>query len=223
MVPAVPVLAGVGGTTCVSGGCDAPLMRVGLTGGIGSGKSEVARILAGLGAVVIDYDALAREVVAAGTSGFAAVVEAFGREVVGADGELDRARLADVVFADDTRRQQLNEIVHPLVRDTAAAAAAAAGAEAVVVHEIPLLVENGLASAFEAVVVVLAEVDVRVRRLVARGMTEAAARARIAVQASDDERRAAATHLIVNDAGMGDLAEQVARVWNDLTGIVAGR
>ena len=199
-------------------------MRVGLTGGIGAGKSEVARRLARLGAVVVDYDVLAREVVAAGTPGHQAVVDAFGPAVLGPDGELDRAELAAAVFGDDAARARLNAIVHPLVGARAAELHAAVGDERIVVHDIPLLVENGLAPAFDAViVVVVADPETQVRRLVARGMAEADARARIAVQASNEQRIAVATHLIENDAGMDELEVRVAEVWHDLTGSVATR
>jgi len=199
-------------------------MRVGLTGGIGAGKSEVARRLAAHGAVVIDYDRLAREVVAPGSPGLAAVVAELGDDVLAADGSLDRERVAALVFADPAARGRLNAIVHPLVGALAAQGHAAAGPNAVVVHDIPLLVENGLAPAFDAVVVVIAgDPERQVRRLVARGLSEADARARIAVQASDEQRLAVATQVIVNDGGMSDLDAQVEAVWQELRADVAGR
>ncbi len=198
-----------------------PAMRVGLTGGIGSGKSEVARRLAARGAVVIDYDLLAREVVEPGSEGLQAVVEAFGTEILDADGRLDRERLASAVFSDDAARAVLNAIVHPRVGARAAERAREAPPDAVVVHDIPLLVENGLAPAFDAVVVVVAEPETQVRRLVARGLSEGDAQARMAVQATDVERRAVATHVVENDGGMDELDARVGVLWQELRGTVA--
>jgi dephospho-CoA kinase len=194
------------------------VLRVGLTGGIGSGKSEVARLFARHGAVVVDSDALAREVVAPGTPGLAAVVEAFGPEVLRPDGSLDRERLAALVFADPEARARLNAIVHPLVGAAAAARVAAAPPDAVVVHDVPLLVEAGLAGGFDAVVVVDAPVEVRLDRLTGRrGMARADAEARIAAQATREQRLAVADHVIVNDGTLDRLAERVAEVWAALT------
>ena len=185
-------------------------MRVGLTGGVASGKSTVSAILAELGAVVIDADLLAREVVAPGTEGLAAVVEVFGPDVLGPDGGLDRPRLGALVFADPERRRALESIIHPRVRARAAEIEAAAPAGAVVVHDIPLLAETGQAASFEAVVVVDVPVEVQVDRMVrVRGMSEADARARIAAQADRDARLAVATYVGENT---GDLAELRARV-----------
>lgn len=198
-------------------------MRVGLTGGIGSGKTEVARRLAALGAVVIDYDVLAREVVAPGTPGLAAVVAEFGDAVLDGSGALDRARLAAVVFADEAARRRLNAIVHPLVGARAAQIEAQAAPEAVVVHDIPLLVEGELAAAFDAVVVVVADPQTQVARLVGRGLDEADARARIGVQASAAERAAVATHLVANESGLSELDDRVRRLWAELTDHVADR
>lgn len=192
-------------------------MRVGLTGGVGSGKSTVARLLAQHGAVVIDADAIAREVVEPGTPGFAAVVAAFGRSVVGPDGRLDRPALAAIVFADERRRAELNAIVHPLVAQRTVELAAAAPADAVVVHDIPLLVENDMAAGFDFVVVVEARVDIRLARLAARGMSETDARERMAAQATDGQRRAAADAVIVNDGPLTDLKHQVDEVWKQLS------
>lgn len=199
-------------------------MRVGLTGGIGSGKSEVARRLRAHGAVVVDYDQLARDVVGAGTPGQAAVVAEFGPEVLAADGELDRERLAQLVFGDEDARGRLNAIVHPLVRARAAEAAAQVPDGGVVVHDIPLLVESGLAPAFDTVVVVTAPVETRVRRLVTRrGMSEEAALARVRAQASDEDRLAAATHVVSNDGDLEALDAQVERVWEEIQRYVADR
>lgn len=189
------------------------VLRIGLTGGIGSGKSTVSRLLADRGAVVIDADAIAREVVAPGTPGLAAVVEAFGEDVVDDDGALDRPALASVVFADPEARARLDAVVHPLVRARAMELAAAAPPDAVVVNDVPLLAETGQASSYDLVVVVEADVDTRVARLVQRGLTAEDARARIAVQATDDERRAIADVVLDNSGTPEQLAEQVERFW----------
>ncbi|HEX8004047.1 MAG TPA: dephospho-CoA kinase [Mycobacteriales bacterium] len=193
------------------------MLRVGLTGGIGSGKSEVAALLAGHGAYVIDSDVLAREVVAPGTPGLAAVVEEFGEGVLAPDGTLDRAALAAVVFGDPDARARLNAIVHPLVGAAAAERYAAAPPDAVVVHDVPLLVEAGMVPLFDVVVVVDAPEDVRLARLARRGLTEADARARIAAQASREERNAAATYVVTNDGTLDDLRDRVAELWRILT------
>jgi len=191
-------------------------MRVGLTGGLGAGKSTVAALLAEHGAVIIDADALAREVVRAGTPGFAAVVERFGPGVVGADGELDRARLAEIVFADEAAREDLNGIVHPLVGQRSAQLMAGAQAGAIVVYDVPLLAENDLAGGFDVVVVVEADLAVRLRRLADRGLTEAQARARIDAQASDEQRRAVAHEVVRNDGDREQLATRVNQLWTRL-------
>jgi dephospho-CoA kinase len=189
------------------------VLRIGLTGGIGSGKSTVSRLLADRGAIVVDADVIAREVVEPGTPGLAAVVEAFGAGVLGGDGSLDRPALASVVFADPEARARLDAIVHPLVRARATQLAAAAPADAVVVHDVPLLAETGQAASYDLVVVVEADVDTRVARLVQRGLTAEDARARIAVQATDDERRAIADVVLDNSGTPEQLAEQVDRFW----------
>jgi dephospho-CoA kinase len=192
------------------------MLRVGLTGGIGAGKSAVAATLAGLGAVVIDADRLAREVVAPGTDGLAEVVAAFGPAVRAADGGLDRPALGARVFGDDAARQTLERIIHPRVRARSAALAAAAPPDAVVVNDVPLLVETGQAPTYHLVVVVEADEEVRVQRLVRdRGMTRAAAQARIAAQASDAARRAAADVLLHNDGTPADLRAAVHGLWHD--------
>lgn len=193
-------------------------MRVGLTGGVGSGKSTVAALLAAHGAVIIDADAIAREVVEPGTPGFDAVVAEFGNAVVGPDGRLDRPALAAIVFSDEARRAQLNAIVHPLVGQRTVELAQAAPPDAVVVYDIPLLVENDMAGGFEFVIVVLADVDVRLARLEARGMAEADARERMAAQASDEQRRAAADAVIDNNGSLDDLRARVDEVWQRMTG-----
>jgi dephospho-CoA kinase len=187
---------------------------VGLTGGIGAGKSAVARRLADRGAVVIDADVLAREVVASGTAGLDEVVDAFGPGVLGADGVLDRPALGTRVFADEAARRRLEGIIHPRVRARSAELAAAAPPDAIVVEDVPLLVEAGLAPTYHLVVVVEADQEVRVRRLVdTRGMTPEAARARIAAQADDARRRDAADALLRNDGSLNDVDAWVQRLW----------
>jgi len=188
-------------------------MCIGLTGGIGSGKSTVSALLAARGAVVIDADRIAREVVEPGTPGLAAVAEAFGPGVLTPDGSLDRPALAAIVFADPAAREKLDGIVHPLVRSRATELAAAAPEDAVVVHDVPLLVETGQAGSYDLVLVVQADPDTRIDRLVRRGLTEEDARARIAAQASDEQRRTVADVVLENDGTPEDLAEQVDRFW----------
>ena len=193
------------------------MLRVGLTGGIGSGKSTVSRRLAELGAVVIDSDVLAREVVAPGTPGYDAVVAAFGPAVVGPDGALDRAALARLVFADGGLRATLNGIVHPLVRERAAGIAARSPEDAIVVQDVPLLVEAGLAGSFDLVVVVDAPDDQRVDRLVEdRAMSPDQVRDRIAAQADRQERLDAADYVLDNSTTRAALLAQVDRLWADL-------
>jgi dephospho-CoA kinase len=186
---------------------------MGLTGGIGSGKSTVSRLMAGRGAVIVDADQIAREVVEPGTPGLAAVVDAFGPQVLAADGTLDRPALAALVFADPDARRRLDAIVHPLVRERAGELAAAAPAGAVVVHDVPLLVETGQGASYDLVLVVEADPETRVARLVQRGLTEEDARARIAAQATDDERRAVADVVLDNSGTPEELAAQVDRFW----------
>jgi dephospho-CoA kinase len=191
-------------------------VRVGLTGGLGAGKSTVASLLAEQGAVIIDADAIAREVVRAGTPGFDAVVARFGRDVVGSDGELDRTRLAEIVFADDRARDDLNGIVHPRVAQRSAELMAEVPGGAVVVYDVPLLVESGLAGGFDVVVVVEADLATRLGRLEERGLPVAKAKARIATQATDQQRRAVADELLRNDGSKDELADQVRALWQRL-------
>jgi len=198
------------------------VLRIGLTGGIGSGKSTVSRLLAERGAVIVDADVIAREVVEPGTPGLAAVVEAFGNGVVAADGSLDRPALATVVFGDPEARARLDGIVHPLVRARATEVAGAAPPDAVVVHDVPLLAETGQASSYDLVVVVEADPETRIARLVERGLTAADARARIAVQATDEERRAIADVLLDNSGSPEQLAAQVDRFWTERVAAAAG-
>src|SRR3569833_3600012 len=191
------------------------VLSIGLTGGIGSGKSTVSGLLAARGAVIVDADRIAREVGEPGTPGLAAVVAAFGDGVVGPDGGLDRPALAAVVFADPAARARLDGIVHPLVRARATELAAAAPADAVVVHDIPLLVETGQAGRYELVLVVRADPEVRVARLVQRGLTEPDARARIAAQATDEQRAAVADVVLDNSGTREELAARVDRFWTE--------
>ena len=194
-------------------------MRVGLTGGVASGKSTVSAILAELGAVVIDADVLAREVVAPGTDGLAEVVEAFGSDVLAPDGGLDRAALGAIVFGDEPKRRVLEGIIHPRVRARAAEIEATAPPGAVVVHDIPLLTETGQAASFDAVVVVDVPVDTQVARMVGqRGLTRAEAEARVAAQASREERLAVATHVVDNTGTLEELRARVAEVLTELAG-----
>jgi dephospho-CoA kinase len=194
------------------------VLRIGLTGGIGSGKSTVSGLLAARGAVIVDADRIAREVVEPGTPGLARIVEAFGGEILASDGSLDRAALAAVVFADPEARRKLDGIVHPLVRARATELAAAAPADAVVVHDVPLLVETGQASAYDVVLVVEADPATRVARLVQRGLPAEDARARMAAQASDEQRRAVADVVLDNGGTPEQLAEQVDRFWVERVG-----
>ncbi|MET8553477.1 dephospho-CoA kinase [Streptomyces sp. NPDC004959] len=193
------------------------VLSVGLTGGIGAGKSEVSRLLASYGAVLIDSDRIAREVVEPGTEGLAAIVAAFGTEILAPDGSLDRPRLGALVFADEERRRTLNGIVHPLVRDRSAALQAAAPPGSVVVNDVPLLVESGLQSLYDLVLVVDASPATQLSRLTGdRGMSEADARARMAAQATREQRLAAADLVIPNDGTREELAERVREVWRSL-------
>ncbi|GAA1152980.1 MULTISPECIES: dephospho-CoA kinase [Streptomyces violaceusniger group] len=193
------------------------MLNLGLTGGIGAGKSEVSRLLTSLGAVLIDSDRIAREVVEPGTPGLAAVVAEFGPEVLTADGSLDRPRLGGIVFTDPERLSALNAIVHPLVRDRSAELQAAAAPDAVVVHDVPLLAENKLAPLYDLVLVVDATPETQLDRLVRlRGMAEDEARARMAAQATRAERLAIADVVIDNNGPIEALEPQVREVWADL-------
>ncbi|GAA4366110.1 dephospho-CoA kinase [Nocardioides caricicola] len=193
-------------------------MRVGLTGGIGSGKSTVAAILAELGAVVIDADRLAREVVAKGTPGLEQVVAAFGPEILTPEGDMDRAKVGEIVFNDEARRKVLEGIVHPLVFERYAELEASAPKDGVVIHDIPLLAESGRADTFDAVVVVDVPAEVQVERLARdRGMSREDAEARIAAQATREQRRAIATYVIDNTGTREDLRQRVTEVFERLT------
>jgi dephospho-CoA kinase len=188
-------------------------MQVGLTGGVASGKSTVAALLRELGAVVVDSDELAREVVEPGTPGLAAVVEAFGEQVLTDDGRLDRPALGAVVFADEEQRRRLEGILHPLIRARSAEIAAQAPAGTLVVHDIPLLVESGQADRFDAVLVVDVPVETQVERMVReRGWTREDAEARVRAQAGREERRAVATYVLDNTGTRDDLRDRVTEV-----------
>jgi dephospho-CoA kinase len=192
--------------------------RVGLTGGIGAGKSTVARMLAGRGAVIVDSDAIAREVVEPGTPGLAEIVDAFGPGVLQPDGSLNRPGLGRIVFNDADALRRLEKITHPRIQDESArliADAEAAGAP-VLIHDIPLLVESGVAGTFEAVIVVEAPDDLRLERLAERGLPREQALERMKAQATNEQRREAATYLIINDGSTEDLRARVEEVWEAL-------
>jgi len=190
---------------------------VGLTGGVASGKSTVSAMLAELGAVVIDADQLAREVVAPGTGGLARVVEEFGPRVLTETGDLDRAALGAVVFADEDARRRLEGIIHPLVHARGRELEESAPAGALVVHDIPLLAESGRAESFDAVIVVDAPREVQVERMTSsRGWTVEEAEARIAAQATREQRLAVATHVIENTGTLEDLRDRVTEVFEEL-------
>jgi dephospho-CoA kinase len=202
------------------------VLNVGLTGGIGSGKSEVTRRLASCGAMIIDADAIAHEVVAPGSPGLDQVITEFGEAMLASDGSLDREKLAAVVFDDAAARQRLNAIVHPLVGARVAELMADIGdsdsdSGRIVVNDVPLIAEAGLADRYDTIVVVDAPVEVQFERLTkVRGMTPEAAKARIAAQASRDERLAIADHVIHNDGDLVGLDEQVRALWADLSAIL---
>ncbi len=192
------------------------MLRIGLTGGIGAGKSAVSATFAKCGAVIVDGDVIAREVVEPGTEGLASLVEAFGEDILLPDGSLDRPALAAKAFRDDEARKKLNGIVHPLVGKRRSEIIASVSEDSVVVEDIPLLVESGMAPLFPLVVVVHADAEVRVRRLVEqRGMSEEDARARIAAQADDEQRRAVADVWLDNSSTPEELAQRAHDVWNN--------
>jgi dephospho-CoA kinase len=194
------------------------MLRVGLTGGIGAGKSEVSARLAALGAVVVDADQAARRVVEPGTPGLARIAETFGPGVLQEDGSLDRAKLAEIVFADEEALGRLNAIVHPLVHEwmVAADAAAQSRGDAVIVHDVPLLAEGGRGGQFDVVIVVDVPPEVQVERLAGRGMPGEQARARMAAQAAREQRLAVADIVIDNSGSLDDLDRRIAEVWADL-------
>ncbi|BBY20870.1 dephospho-CoA kinase [Mycobacterium stomatepiae] len=192
------------------------MLRIGLTGGIGAGKSALSATFAECGGIIVDGDVIAREVVQPGTEGLASLVEAFGEDILQPDGSLDRPALAAKAFADDEARQKLNSIVHPLVGKRREEIIASVPPDSVVVEDIPLLVESGMAPMFPLVIIVYADVELRVRRLVElRGMPEDDARARIALQANDEQRRAVADIWLDNSGSQEDLVTRAREVWTD--------
>lgn len=196
------------------------MLRIGLTGGIAAGKTEVSRRLAHHGAIVIDHDQLARDAVALDSPGLKRVVDEFGRHVLRADGALNRPALGEVVFGSPSDLERLNQIVHPEVHRLSAEAEVVARKNdpaAVVVHDIPLLVETGQENDFDVLIVVDAPVNVRVQRLVTeRGMTEQDARSRIAAQIDDDVRRQAADIVLDSSTSLTELQQQVDEVWQEI-------
>ncbi|MCV7279355.1 dephospho-CoA kinase [Mycolicibacterium flavescens] len=196
------------------------MLRIGLSGGIGAGKSTVSSTFSELGGIVVDGDVIAREVVEPGTEGLAKLVDAFGHEILHAGGpdagSLNRPALAAIAFSDEEKRQTLNGIVHPLVAHRRSELIAAAADDAVIIEDIPLLVESGMAPMFPLVVIVHADEDVRVKRLIEyRGFTEQDARARIAAQATEEQRRAVADVWLDNSGSAGQLVEQARALWHE--------
>jgi dephospho-CoA kinase len=194
------------------------VLKVGLTGGIGSGKSAVARLLAERGAAIIDADELAREVVAPGTPGLAEIVAAFGDEVLLPDGSLDRPALGRIVFADPEQRRRLEKITHPLIGEETFRRMDALSDSAVVVHDVPLLAEGRMEGLYDCVLVVEAPREVRLARLEQRGLPRSEAERRMASQATDEQRRAIATYVIDNSGTLAGLRRQVDEIWAKLTG-----
>ncbi|MEV4171500.1 dephospho-CoA kinase [Nonomuraea sp. NPDC049709] len=193
------------------------MLKIGLTGGIGSGKSEVSKRLSARGAMVIDADKIAREVVERGTPGLARVVATFGDDVLRPDGSLNREKLGSLVFADSEKLAALNAIVHPLVGERVAQLQRQAADDTIMVYDVPLLVENKLAPMYDVVIVVDTADEVRISRLAEhRGMPEADAKARIAAQASREDRLAAADIVIPNEGSLDELDARVAEVWDEL-------
>jgi dephospho-CoA kinase len=190
------------------------VLRIGLTGGIGAGKSTVSATFSQCGGIVVDGDVISREVVEPGTDGLAKLVDAFGSGILLPDGALDRPALAAIAFSDEDKRQTLNGIVHPLVATRRSELIAAAGDDAVIVEDIPLLVESQMAPMFPLVIIVNADPEVRVKRLIEyRGFSEADARARIAMQATEEQRRAVADVWLDNSGSSGQLVEQARELW----------
>ena len=188
------------------------MLKVALTGGIGSGKSTVADFLDELGAYVIDSDQLARDVVERGTPGYEAVLAAFGDGIL-ANGEIDRAKLAEIVFKDATARATLESIIHPLVRDAAEKMVKSLPADAVVINQIPLLVETDGAKRFDFVITVSADEDIRRRRLIERGMKDYEITKRLAAQLNDAAREAIAHSVIRNNGSIDELRHVVEELW----------
>ena len=190
------------------------MLKVALTGGIGSGKSTVAEYLEELGAYVIDSDQLARDVIERGTPGYEAVLAAFGDEIL-TDGDVDRAKLAAIVFKDPTSRLKLEGIIHPLVRDAAERMVRNLPAESIVINQIPLLVETGGAKRFDYVVAVSADEEVRRARLIDRGMKDYEITKRLAAQVNDAEREKVAHYVVTNNGTLDDLSRSVEVLWRN--------
>jgi dephospho-CoA kinase len=191
-------------------------MKVGLTGGIGAGKSTVADLFSQKGAVVIRSDELARQVIEPQTPGFQQVIDRFGKDFVNSEGYIDRAKLAQIVFQDDAALKDLENIVHPLVRSKTNQIIDQHTSETIIVNEIPLLLEKKMESLFDFLVIVISSEKNRLERLAQRGLTTEQATARMAKQVSDDERKAAADFLIVNDGNLDQLEADVEKIWQTL-------
>jgi dephospho-CoA kinase len=191
-------------------------MKVGLTGGIGAGKSTVADLFSQKGAVVIRSDELARQVIEPQTPGFQQVIDRFGKDLLNADGYIDRAKLAQIVFKDDAALKDLENIIHPLVRNRTNQIIDQHTSETIIVNEIPLLLEKKMESLFDFLVIVISSEKNRLERLAKRGLTAEQATARMAKQVSDDERKAAADFLIVNDGNLDQLEADVEKIWQTL-------
>lgn len=191
-------------------------MKVGLTGGIGAGKSTVADLFSQKGAVVIRSDELARQVIEPQTPGFQQVIDRFGKEFVNSEGYIDRAKLAQIVFQDDAALKDLENIVHPLVRSKTNQIIDQHTSETIIVNEIPLLLEKKMESLFDFLVIVISSEKNRLERLSQRGLTAEQATARMSKQVSDDERKAAADFLIVNDGNLDQLEVDVEKIWQTL-------
>ena len=191
-------------------------MKVGLTGGIGAGKSTVADLFSQKGAVVIRSDELARQVIEPQTPGFQQVIDRFGKEFVNSEGYIDRAKLAQIVFQDDAALKDLENIVHPLVRSKTNQIIDQHTSETIIVNEIPLLLEKKMESLFDFLVIVISSEKNRLERLAQRGLTTEQATARMSKQVSDDERKAAADFLIVNDGNLDQLEADVEKIWQTL-------
>jgi len=198
------------------------MLMVGLTGGIGAGKSTVAGMLAERGAIVIDADAIAREVVEPGMPTLDKLVERFGPQILQPDGSLDRPALAAVAFVDDATRKELEAITHPAIGEEFLRRVAAAPPGSVVVHDVPLLVESKRGFEYAAVIVVEAPIETRLDRLEARGIPRDDARRRIELQASDEDRRKVATWVVDNAGDRAQLEKQIAEIWTDLEARAAG-
>jgi len=191
-------------------------MKVGLTGGIGAGKSTVADLFSKRGAVVIRSDELARQVIEPQTPGFKQVTSRFGNEIVNDEGNIDRAKLAQVVFNDDVALKDLENIVHPLVRERTNQLMSEQTSETIIVNEIPLLLEKKMESLFDFLVIVISSEKNRLERLSQKGVSEDQAKARMAKQVNDQDRKAAADFLIVNDGNLDQLEADVQKIWQTL-------